>query len=59
VSPTTSPTAGQARDNDVEETSDGTNNSLEDAGNAVDNCHEAGTDGAENAFNLFDLLLAT
>jgi len=55
MSPTSSsPTASEAGDDDVEETSDGTDDSLQDAGNAVDNCHEAGTDGAEDGFNLFD-----
>ncbi len=58
MSPTASPTASQAWDDDVEETSDGTDDSLEDAGNAVDDCHEAGTDGAKNAFNLLDFSLA-
>ncbi len=60
MSPTTaSPTAGQAGDDDIEETSDGADDCLEDGGNAVDDSHEAGTDGAEYAFNLSDLLLAT
>ena len=60
MSPTTaSPTAGQAGDDDVEEASDGTDDGLQDGGNAVDDGHKAGTDGAEYAFNLSDLLLAT
>ncbi len=59
MSPTASPTAGQAGDYNVEETSDGTDDCLENAGNAIDDCHEAGTDGAENGCNLFDFSLAT
>jgi hypothetical protein len=60
MSPTTaSPTAGQAGDDDVEKTGNGTDDGLQDGGNAIDDGHEAGTYGAEYAFNLSDLLLAT
>jgi len=52
MSPTSpSPTAGQAGDDDVEETNDGTDDGLEDSSDAVDDGHQAGTDGAENALN--------
>jgi len=52
MSPTTSaPTAGQAGDDDVEETNDGTDDGLEDGADAVDDGHQARTDGAENALN--------
>jgi hypothetical protein len=60
MSPTSSsPTAGEAGDDDVEETGDGTNDGLQDGGNAIDNGHEAGTDGAEDGFNLYESPLAT
>jgi len=56
VSPTSSsPTASEAGDDDVEETGDGADDSLQNGGNAVDNCHEAGTNGAEDGFNLFEV----
>jgi len=51
VSPTASPTAGQAGDDDVEETNDGADDGLENSTNAVDDGHQAGTDGAKNALN--------
>jgi hypothetical protein len=60
ISPTTtSPAAGQAGDDDVEETSDGSDDCLQHGGNAVDDCHQAVTDSAEDAFNLFEVLSAT
>ncbi len=44
--------AGEARDENVEEGSDGTDYALEDGSNTIDDGHEAGTDGSEKAFNL-------
>jgi len=40
-------TTGQAGDNDTEEAGDGTDDSLEYTGNAVNYSHDAGTDGLE------------
>ena len=55
-SPTASTTTGQARDDDVEEGCDCADDGLQDAGNAVDNCHEAVADCAEERGDLFFLL---
>jgi hypothetical protein len=60
VSPTAaSPTAGQAGDDDVEETNDGTDDGLQNGANTVDDGHEAVADGTEDGFNLSDPSLAT
>jgi hypothetical protein len=59
MSPTASTATGQARDDDVNETNDGTDDGLEDSTDTIDDGHQAGTDGAENALNLFNSLLAT
>lgn len=50
---TTSMTAGNARDYDVKERGDSTNDGLENAGNAIDDCHEAAADGLADIFDLW------
>jgi hypothetical protein len=52
MTPTTSATASQARDDDVEERGDGTDDCLEDAGDAVHDGHEAVADCAKERFDL-------
>jgi hypothetical protein len=60
VSPTAAPpTAGQAGDDDIEETNDGTDDGLQNGANTVDDGHEAVADGTEDGFNLSDLSLVT
>jgi len=59
MSPTASPTAGQARDDYVKETNDGTDDGLEDSTDTIDDGHQAVPDGAENALNLLNSSLAT
>ena len=49
---TTSMTAGDAGDDDIEERGDGSNDGLEDASDAIDDCHEAAADGLANVFDL-------
>ena len=56
--PTTSPTptaasAGEARDDDVEEGDDAGDNGLEDGTDAVHNGHEAGADGLQDGLDLW------
>jgi hypothetical protein len=58
TSTTTATTAGKAGDNDVEQTGDGSNDGLEDRSNAIDDCHQAGADGAADGFDLRVLLVA-
>lgn len=53
VASTTASSAGQTRDDDVEQADDGTDYGLEDCANAVYYGHQAGTDGAEYSFNLW------
>jgi hypothetical protein len=52
VSSSSTTTAGQARDDDVKECGDSTNDGLENTRYAVDNCHEASADSAEQACDL-------
>lgn len=56
---TTATSARQARNYDVEEAGNGTDDGLEDRGNAVNDGHQACTDGAEYALDLCGMLLAT
>jgi len=49
MSSPTAASAGQARNDDVEETDNGANDSLEDCANAIHDGHQACTNGAENA----------
>jgi hypothetical protein len=49
----TTASAGEARDDDIEETGDRSDDGLENARDAVDDSHEAGTYGAENGLNLY------
>jgi hypothetical protein len=56
AAPTPATTAGQARDYDVEEAGNGADDGLEDRGDAVDNRHQAGTDGAEYGLDLWFLV---
>jgi hypothetical protein len=58
TSPTTAVTAGQARDDDVKEGGDGSDDSLENRGNTIDDGHQAGADGLEAGLDLW-VLLAT
>ena len=44
--------AGEARDDDVEDGDNGSNNGLQDGPDAVDDGHEACADGLEDGFNL-------
>lgn len=50
-SSTTATAAGQARNEDVEEGNDGTDNALEDGSNTVHNGHKASADGVEEALD--------
>lgn len=43
---------GEARDEDVKESSDGAYYALEDGSHTIDDGHEARTDGTEKAFDL-------
>lgn len=48
----TSATAGEAGDDDVEDGDDAVDDGVEDGANSVDDGHEAGADGSEDALNL-------
>ena len=50
--PTAAATAGEARDDNVEEGDDGADDGLKHGADAVDDGHQAGTDGAEERGNL-------
>lgn len=56
ASSATTATAGEARDDDVEEGGNGADNGLQDGGNAVNDGHQAGADGLAEGFDLFALL---
>lgn len=52
-SPTaTAASAGEARNDDIEETDDGTDDGLEDGSDTVNDGHETCSDGLEDALNL-------
>ena len=53
VASTPTSSAGQTRDDYVEEADNGADYSLEDCTNAVDYGHQAGTDSAEYSFDLW------
>jgi hypothetical protein len=53
VSSSSTATTGEAGDDDVEEGCNTADDSVENAGNAVDNCHQASADGAEHRCDLY------
>jgi len=55
---TTSLSAGEAGDDDVEERGDGSDDGSEDTCDAVDDGHETSSDGLEERFDLNDLLVS-
>lgn len=58
ASTSTATTAGQAGDDDTEEACDSADDSLEYTGNAVNNSHDASTDGLEERLDLLFALVA-
>lgn len=52
TSPASTPTASQARDDDIEDSDDAADDGVEDGADGVDDGHQAGSDCLEDGFDL-------